>query len=120
MNPVYVVPAMVKPGKQYYLVKGHDTVTSQFTSSESQSIASHEAREPSYFLHKAIVPTRDPLLPRVSKNYKAQEVERVFVKKNSVFKPWLPDTPASLQKISEADESSQNLTKIVKEESEMQ
>lgn len=65
------------------------------------------------------MPLREDPIPMMSKLLISSEVERVFNKDASVFKPWKPDNAASLSKCTDNDLLAMNLAKLVKEETEM-
>ena len=71
-----------------------------------------------FYLHKMIVPIREEILPRITKNTLQQEIEREFEHHSSVFKDWKPDKPAILKKCVATDWLAMNISKLAKTETD--
>jgi hypothetical protein len=78
-EPVYVVPAFLRPGKHCFLFSLKDEVSTKTT------------------LQSTITDIRNGEVPPFHKESQTIERTRVFERSSSVFAPWLADTPRSLK-----------------------
>jgi hypothetical protein len=78
-EPVYVIPAFLRPGKHCFLFSLTDEVSTETT------------------LQSTITDIRSGEVPPFHKESHKIERTRTFARPNSVFAPWLADTPRSLR-----------------------